>query len=154
MSRLVAAFAGGLIFALGLGISGMTDANKVIGFLNLAGDWDPSLAFVMVGAIGVHISLFRFIIRRPSPLFSDTFHIPTRQDITPQLIVGAGIFGIGWGLGGFCPGPGIVSLAGRSSAVIFVVFMLIGMLTYKFIHSSKQATKKELAVELEEDAPC
>ena len=154
MSRLIAAFIGGFIFALGLGLSGMTDANKVIGFLNLAGDWDPSLAFVMVGAIGVHLSLFRLIARRPSPLFSDTFHLPTRRDITSRLVVGAGLFGIGWGLGGFCPGPGIVSLAGGSSAVIFVIFMLIGMLTYKLLHSPKQVTTQEQAVKLEEDTPC
>jgi uncharacterized protein len=144
MIRLTAVFSAGLIFALGLGVSGMTDANKVIGFLNLAGEWDPSLAFVMVGAIGVHLATYRLILRRQSPLFADRFHIPTRQDINPQLVVGSGLFGVGWGMGGFCPGPGLVSLAGfSSSAAIFVTFMLSGMLLQKFAHrprQSKQAT--------------
>ena len=140
MSRFLAPFAAGLVFALGLGISGMTDANKVIGFLNLAGDWDPSLAFVMVGAIGVHLALYRIILRRKSPLFGDTFDIPTRRDVDPQLIGGAAVFGIGWGLGGFCPGPGLVSLAGFGSfAAVFVGFMLLGMVAHKRVHRPKQA---------------
>ncbi len=112
MRGLLPPFVGGFVFALGLGISGMTDADKVLGFLNLAGDWDPALAFVMVGAIGVHLILYRLIVRRPSPLFGDRFHLPTRRDISPRLLTGAAIFGVGWGMGGFCPGPGLVSLAG------------------------------------------
>ena len=149
MTRLFAAFVGGFVFALGLGISGMTDANKVIGFLNLAGDWDPSLAFVMVGAIGVHLSLYRLILRRQSPLFADRFHIPTRRDISPSLVGGAALFGVGWGLGGFCPGPGLVSLAGfGSSAVVFVVFMLSGMALQRLVHRSDQV------VPTQESVPC
>jgi len=140
MSRFIAPFVAGLVFALGLGISGMTDANKVIGFLNLAGDWDPSLAFVMVGAIGVHLALYRIILRRKSPLFGDTFDIPTRRDVDPQLIGGAAVFGIGWGLGGFCPGPGLVSLAGLGTfAAVFVGFMLLGMVAHKRVHRPTQA---------------
>jgi len=96
MSRLIASFVGGLVFALGLGVSGMTDANKIIGFLNLAGDWDPSLAFVMVGAIGVHLLLYRLILKRKSPLFADCFHVPTRRDINPKLVGGSALFGMGW----------------------------------------------------------
>ncbi len=139
MNRFIAPFVAGLVFALGLGISGMTDANKVIGFLNLAGDWDPSLAFVMVGAIGVHLALYRIILRRKSPLFGDTFDIPTRRDVDPQLVGGAAVFGIGWGLGGFCPGPGLVSLAGFGSfAAVFVGFMLLGMVVHKRVHRPKQ----------------
>jgi len=134
MSRLIASFVGGLVFALGLGVSGMTDANKVIGFLNLAGDWDPSLAFVMVGAIGVHLLLYRSILKRKSPLFADCFHVPTRRDINPKLVGGSALFGMGWGLGGFCPGPGLVSLMGYGSApAVFVVFMLGGMLVHKLL---------------------
>ena len=134
MSRLIAAFSAGLVFALGLGVSGMTDANKVIGFLNLAGDWDPSLAFVMVGAIGVHLPLYRLTLRRQSPLFADRFQIPTRRDINPQLVGGSALFGMGWGLGGFCPGPGMVSLMGYGSApAVFVVFMLGGLLVHKLL---------------------
>jgi len=134
MSRLIASFVGGLVFALGLGVSGMTDANKVIGFLNLAGDWDPSLAFVMVGAIGVHLLLYRLILKRKSPIFGDCFHVPTRRDINPKLVGGSALFGMGWGLGGFCPGPGLVSLMGYGSApAVFVVFMLGGMLVHKLL---------------------
>jgi uncharacterized protein len=140
MSRLVASFLGGLLFALGLGVSGMTDANKVIGFLDLSGDWDPSLAFVMAGAIGVHLILYRLILRRQSPLFGDRFQIPTRRDITPQLVGGAALFGVGWGLGGFCPGPGLVSLAGfGSSAAVFVLSMLSGMTLQKSVHRPNRA---------------
>ena len=155
MSRLIAAFMGGLLFAVGLGVSGMTDANKVIGFLNLAGDWDPSLAFVMVGAIGVHLALYRLILRRQSPLFCDTFHIPTRRDINPQLVGGAALFGVGWGLGGYCPGPGLVSLAGLgSSAFVFVVFMLAGMMGHKLVHRPKQVAQSAQVVETKEGVPC
>ena len=134
MSRLISAFSAGLVFALGLGISGMTDANKVIGFLNLAGDWDHSLAFVMVGAISVHLFLYRLILRRQSPLFADHFHIPTRRDINSRLVGGSALFGMGWGLGGFCPGPGLVSLMNTNSgAGVFVIFMLGGMLAHKLL---------------------
>ena len=144
MKRFIAAFAGGCVFALGLGISGMTDANKVIGFLNLSGDWDPSLAFVMVGAIGVHLLFYRLILRRHSPLFDDHFHIPTRRDIDLQLAGGAALFGIGWGLGGFCPGPGLVSLTGfGQEAAVFVAFMLGGMALQKFASRPAQTTQME-----------
>ena len=149
MTRLFAAFVGGFVFAPGLGISGMTDANKVIGFLNLAGDWDPSLAFVMVGAIGVHLAAYRFILARQSPLFTKKFQIPTRRDLNPKLIVGAALFGVGWGLGGFCPGPGLVSLAGFGpSAIVFVVFMLAGMALKKVAHRPAPQPAVEQAKEM------
>lgn len=134
MNPLFSAFSAGLLFALGLGVSGMTNADKVIGFLNLAGDWDPSLAFVMVGAIGVHLLLYRTILKRKGPLFADRFHIPTRRDINPRLVGGAALFGIGWGLGGTCPGPGLISLmSGDSVSGVFVLFMVAGMLTHKLL---------------------
>ena len=149
MNRLVSAFIGGLIFALGLGISGMTDANKVIGFLNLAGKWDPSLAFVMLGAIGVHLLFYRMIVRRRSPLFSEKFHIPTRRDMNPKLIMGAALFGAGWGAGGFCPGPGLVSLTGFGlEAFVFVSFMLVGMIFQKVVQRVKQK------IDTEQEAAC
>ena len=126
--RNLSLFAAGLLFALGLGVSGMTDANKVIGFLNVAGAWDPSLAFVMVGAIGVHLATYRLILKRPSPIFADLFLIPTITDINPRLLGGAALFGVGWGLGGFCPGPAVVSTVGMgASALIFSAAMLLGM---------------------------
>ena len=138
MSRLLAAFTGGLVFSLGLGVAGMTDADKVIGFLNLAGDWDPSLAFVMVGAIGVHLSLYRVILKRASPLFVERFQLPTRRDIDSQLVVGSALFGVGWGLGGVCPGPALVSLMSfSSSAGVFVLSMLGGMLAQKVMTVSR-----------------
>jgi len=144
MSRLIAAFLAGLLFALGLGVSGMTNANKVIGFLNLAGDWDPSLAFVMVGAIGVHLVLYRRIRRRKRPLLADQFCIPTRRDITPQLVAGAALFGVGWALAGFCPGPALVSLAGLGSpAAVFVIFMVLGMIAQKALHQPQKAVAKQ-----------
>ena len=146
MTRLLAVFLGGLLFAIGLGVSGMTDANKVIGFLNLAGDWDPSLAFVMVGAIGVHLTLFRLILKRESPLFAERFEIPTRRDINPKLVGGAGLFGIGWGLGGFCPGPGLTSLpAFGSSAAVFVGCMVFGMAIHKIAHPSVKNSRHQEA---------
>ncbi len=136
MKALSSVFIGGLVFALGLGLSGMTDANKVIGFLNVAsGKWDPSLAFVMVGAIGAHLATFKLVTGRPSPLFGAKFHIPSRQDIDTRLVVGSGVFGIGWGLGGFCPGPAIVSTTtGAPMALVFVGAMLAGMLLFSVAH--------------------
>ncbi len=130
----MAVFVGGLVFGLGLGVSGMTDANKVIGFLNLSGDWDPSLAFVMLGAIGVHLPMYRFILRRRRPLLADQFHIPTSREVDSRLVGGAALFGVGWGMSGLCPGPGLVSLASfRPYAAVFVSFLILGMLSQKVI---------------------
>ena len=132
MTSLLVSFLSGLVFALGLGISGMTQPAKVIGFLDFTGNWDPSLAFVMVGAIMVHALLYRLIRRRSSPLFAPTFAIPTRTDIDLRLVGGATLFGIGWGIGGFCPGPALTSLAsGHSTVLIFVAAMITGMYLYK-----------------------
>lgn len=123
------AYLAGLVFGVGLVLAGMTDPAKVIGFLDLLGDWDGSLMLVMGGAIAVHFVLFRVITKRASPLFDGRFHLPTRSDIDMRLVVGAGLFGVGWGLAGYCPGPGIVSLgAGSMPAVVFVAAMSVGML--------------------------
>jgi uncharacterized membrane protein YedE/YeeE len=128
MKSLLSVFLCGLLFAIGLGISGMTDANKVIGFLNLAGSWDPSLGFVMAGAIGVHMPLIWWIRGRTKPVFGDLFHLPTRQDLDWKLMGGSALFGVGWGLGGFCPGPGVVSTVSLlPSALVFTGAMLGGM---------------------------
>ena len=117
----------GFIFAIGLGISGMTDPNKVIGFLALTKDWDPSLAFVMIGAIAVHGSVYLFTRKRPAPLFATDFSTPSTQNITPKLIIGALLFGLGWGLGGFCPGPAVVSSVSLHPKIgVFVASMLAG----------------------------
>ena len=141
--RNLSIFCAGLLFALGLGISGMTDANKVIGFLNVAGQWDPSLAFVMVGAIGVHMATFHRITKRPAPMFGDLFLIPTTQDINARLVGGAALFGIGWGLGGFCPGPGVVSSTNfGQSALVFTGAMLGGMILFHGIDPARKQQGK------------
>jgi uncharacterized membrane protein YedE/YeeE len=138
MKANISALLTGFIFAVGLGISGMTDANKVIAFLDLAGNWDPSLALVMVGAIGTHLVLMRLILRRQSPLFAGAFGLPTHQDIDKKLIVGAGLFGIGWGLGGFCPGPAMVSSASLApEAMIFTAAMVAGMVAHGALKKAK-----------------
>ncbi|HEY8427627.1 MAG TPA: DUF6691 family protein [Sandaracinaceae bacterium] len=126
-----ASFAAGALFAVGLSLAGMTQPSKVIGFLDFFGRWDPSLMFVMGGAIGVHLVLSRFIVKRESPLFAARFRIPTRRDVTPKLVAGAALFGIGWGLGGFCPGPGIASIGTLGAhALTFVAAMALGILAH------------------------
>jgi uncharacterized membrane protein YedE/YeeE len=132
MKRLLVSFASGIVFALGLGISGMTRPVKVIGFLDFAGKWDASLAFVMIGAIAVYFIAYRLIRKRSAPLFAEKFSVPGQKDIDLNLIVGAAIFGAGWGLGGFCPGPAITSLAsGVTQVAVFVIAMAAGI----YLHS-------------------
>lgn len=144
-------FLAGLLFAIGLGIAGMTNPAKVIGFLDLTGDWDPSLALVMVGGIGTHMLLYRFIVNRPSPLVEDTFRIPTRRDLTPRLIAGSGLFGMGWALAGYCPGPALTSLGTASSTVaIFVVAMAAGMWAFGKV---EDVVSKRQAAALEAKSP-
>jgi uncharacterized protein len=128
MSRIVASFACGLIFGTGLLISGMTQPDKVLGFLDIFGAWDATLAFVMAGAVAVSAAGFALARRRGAPLFAATASWPTRNDIDPPLVAGAILFGIGWGLVGICPGPALVNLAGLSlPIVVFVVAMIVGM---------------------------
>jgi uncharacterized protein len=132
MKNNFAAFIVGIIFALGLGISGMTRPEKVIGFLNIFGQWDMSLAFVMAGAIGVHAVTYRLIRRRNSPLFSKEFHVPTSKELTSSLVIGAFIFGIGWALAGYCPGPAITSLGSfQFRPFLFVGSMILGMILFR-----------------------
>lgn len=124
----LAAFLSGLVFALGLAIGGMTDPNKVVSFLDITGDWDPSLAFVMGGAILLYAPVYHYITKKTRPLLHHTFHLPTRKDIDVRLVAGGIMFGIGWGLGGFCPGPAIVSTASlRGDVLTFVGSMFLGM---------------------------
>ncbi len=128
------AFGAGLLFGVGLAVSGMTKPAKVIGFLDVFGEWDASLAFVMAGAILVHFIAYRIVLRRPSPLFDSRFHVPTRKDIDVRLVLGAAVFGIGWGLGGYCPGPGLVSAAsGSLAAILFVTGMTLGVKAEHFL---------------------
>ena len=126
-----AAFAAGLVFGIGLILSGMTDPGKVIGFLDLAGTWDPSLAFVMGGAVLVGLFAFALAARRPKSFLGGAMHLPSARQIDLRLLGGSAVFGIGWGLAGFCPGPALVSFAsGVDQAAVFVVAMLAGMLAY------------------------
>ncbi|MEC8277113.1 MAG: DUF6691 family protein [Myxococcota bacterium] len=135
MSRLVT-FLAGIIFAIGLGISGMTQPAKVIGFLDLVSGWDPSLAFVMCGAIGIHCVAYQIQPNFKKPLYEDAFQIPKRTDLPPQLFVGSALFGAGWAVGGFCPGPALVSVVSlHPQALTFVGAMLAGMLVYQLMHN-------------------
>lgn len=125
-------FAIGLVFGLGLVIAGMSDPAKVLNFLDIGaiptGGWDPSLAFVMAGAIAVTYVGFRLVLRRSQPIFDERFHLPTARDIEARIIAGPAIFGIGWGLAGFCPGPAFTALTtGGNAALMFVAAMLAGM---------------------------
>jgi len=134
-------FAIGLIFGLGLVVSGMSDPAKVLNFLDLdaipAGTWDPSLVFVMAGAIAVTFAGFRFVLRRKEPLFGDRFHLPAATDLDARIVAGSAIFGVGWGLAGFCPGPAITALAaGSSAAITFVAAMLTGMIAARWLANS------------------
>ncbi len=118
----------GLIFGWGLMLSGMTDPGKVLGFLDLAGPWDPSLAFVMGGAIAVGFAAFALARQRTGSLLGGALHLPARKDIDRPLVIGALLFGAGWGLAGFCPGPALVTMAsGEPKALLFVAAMLGGM---------------------------
>ena len=122
----------GLFFGLGLVIAGMSNPAKVLNFLDLAGivarTWDPSLAFVLVGAIAVAFVGFRWVLRRPEPILGEKFHLPPAKSLDRRIIIGPAIFGIGWGLAGFCPGPAFTALGGGSTAaVIFMAAMIIGM---------------------------
>jgi len=134
----------GLLFGLGLLLSGMTDPGKVIGFLDLAGAWDPSLAFVMGGAIAVGFFAFALARKRTVSLLGGALHLPRASVIDRRLVLGSLLFGAGWGLAGFCPGPGVVSLAaGQPKALTFVLAMLIGMvlqgLAERFVHTPSRA---------------
>ena len=124
----------GLLFGIGLIVSGMTDPAKVIGFLDLAGDWDPSLAFVMGGAILVGFFAFRVARKRAQSFFGGAMRVPAAEDIDRRLVLGSIVFGAGWGLAGFCPGPALVSLgSGQDRAAWFVLAMLAGMALYEIL---------------------
>jgi len=130
----ITAFASGLLFGLGLLLSGMANPEKVLGFLDLFGAWDPSLALVMAGAIAVGLPVFFIAGRRGRTLLGGQIQLPTRRDIDRPLVVGSLLFGIGWGLAGFCPGPAVVATgAGEPKALVFTIAMLAGMLLFSFV---------------------
>jgi len=137
MKRLAVAYVSGLLFALGLGISGMTHPSKVLGFLDFggipAGTWDPSLALVMGGGVLVNLVFFQLVLRRGAPLLATSFSLPVQTRIDAALVGGSALFGVGWGLGGFCPGPALVSaVTGAAPVIAFVVAMLGSMAAFDF----------------------
>ncbi len=137
MRNLWVAFVGGFLFAIGLGVGMMTQADRVIGFLDVGGRWDPSLMFVMAGALGVHFLTSLFIRKRGRPLWAHEFVVPAKSGIDLQLVGGAALFGLGWGLGGYCPGPALVSLASlQAEPIVFVVAMTIGMVGFNVFSRS------------------
>ncbi|MGG6238796.1 DUF6691 family protein [Nodosilinea sp. AN01ver1] len=139
LAQNLVALAAGLLFGLGLGFSQMIDPQRVIGFLDVAGNWDATLAFVMGGAVLMTLISFRFILRQPAPLLGAKFYVPTRSDIDRPLVLGAALFGIGWGLGGYCPGPAIAALGlGSANPLLFLAAMIAGSLGYKFLNRSTQ----------------
>ncbi|KAA5803887.1 YeeE/YedE family protein [Alkalicaulis satelles] len=130
----LAALGAGLLFGLGLVISGMINPAKVLNFLDVAGSWDPSLAFVMGGALAVTAIGYRLVLPRGKPLFAERFALPAARQLDPRLIGGAALFGIGWGLAGFCPGPALSAAAlGMAEVYIFLAAMLAGMAGWRWI---------------------
>jgi uncharacterized protein len=128
----ISIFGAGFLFGLGLVISGMSNPAKVAGFLDLAGNWDPSLVLVMAAGLCVTVPAFHLVLKRPEPLFSSHFFLPTRQDIDSRLIIGAVLFGLGWGIAGFCPGPALTALVSLDSSVLlFVAAMIGGMVLHR-----------------------
>jgi uncharacterized protein len=127
MIQIAVAFAVGVLFALGLVVSEMINPARVIGFLDVTGRWDPTLLLVMAGALAITLSSFPLILRRTKPLLATQFSLPTKSRIDSPLIFGAVIFGVGWGLAGFCPGPALAALAsGSVSVILFVIAMVLG----------------------------
>lgn len=136
MTRSFSALLAGLLFGAGLTISGMTNPAKVLAFLDVFGAWDPSLAFVMVGAIITTFIGYQFILKRRAPLFSEKFRLPTRTDLTLPLVGGSALFGVGWGLSGLCPGPAIASIGfGGTNVLTFLIPMLVGIGLTKLLQS-------------------
>jgi hypothetical protein len=143
MKHRISEFLVGLLFGLGLIMSGMTDPGKVIGFLDISGNWDPSLALVMAGAIAVGFFAFSIAKKRTVNFLGSALTLPKTDQIDKPLVIGAVLFGIGWGLAGFCPGPGLVSLAsGQTKAAVFVMFMLAGMQLFEIWNRRKSQPKK------------
>ncbi len=153
MKSALTSFLSGIVFALGLGISGMTRPIKVIGFLDFFGAWDASLAFVMIGAIAVYFVAYRMSRSMRAPIAAAAFAIPSRSDLDAKLIVGAALFGAGWGLGGFCPGPAITSLAsGAAPVAVFVAAMAAGVYLHGWVAERESSVSRQSAAMLRASA--
>lgn len=132
--RAFAAFLSGLLFAVGLAVGGMTQPSKVIGFLDVGGAWDPSLAFVMLGAVAVYAWGYRLVRRRGRTVFGEPLRLPAARGVDRRLLAGSALFGVGWGLGGYCPGPGLVAAGtGAADPLIFIAGMAAGALAWQFV---------------------
>ncbi|MCU4674579.1 YeeE/YedE family protein [Catenovulum sp. 2E275] len=142
--QIIIAFSSGLIFGLGLIVSQMANPEKVIHFLDISGNWDPSLAFVMAGALCVFIPVwFLYIKKLNKPLLGETFSLPSNTLVDKNLILGAIFFGIGWGLAGICPGPALVNLTGDTAKIlVFILAMIVGMFTAKYVNITNLDRKK------------
>ena len=144
MRRHAVAFASGALFGAGLLVSGMTEPAVVLAFLDVTGAWNPSLALVMVAAVAVHAVGLRLVARRTSPLFGAAFQLPRRRDIDGRLVAGAAVFGVGWGLAGFCPGPSLVAAGGAQlAALVFVATMSAGMLVRAWTTAPPPGTRDQ-----------
>lgn len=131
MKNLVAALLLGLLFGVGLNVGGMTQTSRIVGVMDLFGTWDPTLVIVLLSAVGTYFVLFRLITPRGAPLFAAKFEIPTRRDITGRLVGGSALFGIGWALSGYCPGPAVASLpSGQIQTIVVVLSIAAGMLLF------------------------
>lgn len=139
MKRLsLAAMASGALFGFGLAMSGMTDARRVLGFLDVFGHFDPTLVFVLGGAVATTMLLFRYVLHGGSPVLANTFHLSNLKHVDPRLLGGAAIFGVGWGLAGYCPGPALAGLGiGSIEALWFVPAMLIGTVLHRFLQRTR-----------------
>lgn len=132
MNRIVAAALCGALFGVGLALAQMIDPNKVLAFLDITGAWDPSLALVMGGGAGLTALLFPWVLRHPAPRLDSRFHLPTKRQLDRRLVIGAAVFGVGWGLAGYCPGPALVALTlGTAEPWLFVTAMVSGSLACK-----------------------
>lgn len=134
MKSLVAALLSGILFGVGLNVGGMTQTSRIVGVLDFFGTWDPTLVLVLLAAVGSFFVLYRTIVPRGTPLFTDKFDIPTRKDITARLVSGSALFGVGWALSGFCPGPAVASLgSGQIQPLVVVLAIAAGMMLHDLV---------------------
>ncbi len=148
MKAILGAFAAGLLFGIGLIASQMVNPTKVISFLDLFGNWDPSLAFVMGGALITTLIGYRVMLRRARPVIAEKFDLPTKTDLDPRLIGGASLFGIGWGMAGYCPGPAIAALPFMyTETFIFVAAMVVGMAVYNLVDGLLEARAQPMLID-------
>lgn len=145
--RIFIAIIAGLLFGVGMGLSQMMDPARAIGFMDITGVWDPTLLFVLPGALLVAAIAFRFILRRPRPVLDAKFYVPSRRDIDRPLIMGAAIFGIGWGISGYCPGPAVSGLTlGTVNPYIFLVSLVAGSFTYNWFSARGKRAQQSMPV--------